>query len=107
MASDFDISEEKELKVFADRTEVLQLKLRILRRNVQKNSESLQGLKTTAERDVLHLQEELKALIENEDEVSVAINPHLHSRPVHPYQLDEVISIFGGVWFTVSLLYYF
>ena len=35
------------------------------------------------------------------------INPHLPSRPVHPYQLDESISNFRGVWFSFSFLFYF
>ena len=37
----------------------------------------------------------------------VFLNPHLPSGPVHPYQLDESISNFRGVWWTLSFLYYF
>ena len=32
--------------------------------------------------------------------VSKNINPHLPSGPVHPYQLEESISNFRGVWCT-------
>ena len=34
-------------------------------------------------------------------------NPHLPSGPVHPYQLDESISNFRGVWCTFPFLLYF
>ena len=37
----------------------------------------------------------------------VDLNPHLPSGPVHPYQLDESISNFRGVWCTFSFLFYF
>ena len=37
----------------------------------------------------------------------ICINPHLPSGPVHPYQLDESISKFRGVWCTFSFLFYF
>ena len=35
------------------------------------------------------------------------INLHLLSGPVHPYQLDESISNFRGVWCTFSFVFYF
>ena len=35
------------------------------------------------------------------------INPQLPSGPVHPYQLEESISNFRGVWHTFSFLFYF
>ena len=35
------------------------------------------------------------------------INPHLPGGLVHPYQLDESISNFRGVWSTFSFLFYF
>ena len=35
------------------------------------------------------------------------INPHLPSRPVHPYQLEESISNFGGVWHTFFIFILF
>ena len=33
---------------------------------------------------------------------SLVMNPHLPSGPVHPYQLDESIPNFRGVWCTFS-----
>ena len=39
--------------------------------------------------------------------LSHVLNPHLPSGPVHPYQLDESISNFRGVWCTFSFLFYF
>ena len=36
-----------------------------------------------------------------------SVNPHLPSEPDHPYQLDESISNFSGVWCTFSFLLYF
>ena len=36
------------------------------------------------------------------DSEKFAFNPHLPSEPVHPYQLDESISNFRGVWCTFS-----
>ena len=35
------------------------------------------------------------------------INPHLPSGPVHPYQMDESISNFRGVWCTFSFFIIF
>ena len=35
------------------------------------------------------------------------INPHLPSGPVHPYQLEESIPKFRGVWHSFSFLFYF
>ena len=35
------------------------------------------------------------------------LNPHLPSGIFHPYQLDESISNFKGVWCTFSFLFYF
>ena len=35
------------------------------------------------------------------------LNPHMPSGPVHPYQFDESISNFRGVWCIFSFLFYF
>ena len=35
------------------------------------------------------------------------LKPNLPSGLLHPYQMDESISSFRGVWFTVSFLFYF
>ena len=35
------------------------------------------------------------------------LNPHSPSGPVHPYQLDESISHFRGVWCPFSFLFHF
>ena len=39
--------------------------------------------------------------------IHFSFNPHLPSGPVHPYQLDESISNFRGVWFSFSFLFHF
>ena len=39
--------------------------------------------------------------------VFMHFNPQLSNGPVHPYQLDESISNFRGVWCTFSFLFYF
>ena len=36
----------------------------------------------------------------------IVFNPHLPSGSIHPYQLDESISNFRGVWCTFSFLFY-
>ena len=35
------------------------------------------------------------------------INPHLPNGPVHPYQLEESISIISGVWHTFFIFILF
>ena len=39
--------------------------------------------------------------------LEILFNPHLPSEPIHPYQLDESISNFRGVWCIFSFLFYF
>ena len=39
--------------------------------------------------------------------ILLCINPHLPSGPVHPYQLEESISNFMGVWCTFSFVFDF
>ena len=44
----------------------------------------------------------------NVSKVNDVFNPYVPSRPVHPYQLDEPISSFMGVWCTFFfILFYF
>ena len=38
---------------------------------------------------------------------NMTINPHLPSGPVHPYQLDESVSNFMGVWCTFPFLFFY
>ena len=37
----------------------------------------------------------------------ISVNPHLPSGHFHPYQMDESISSFWGVWYTVSFFIIF
>ena len=54
-----------------ERTKVLQLKLRLLEKDVQSNVETLKELKSTEDRNVTELQEKIGLLHDTEQEVNI------------------------------------
>ena len=69
-----------------ERTKVLQLKLRLLEKDVQSNVETLKELKSTEDRNVTELQEKIGLLHDTEQEVNIVADS---SRALHLRRRDQ------------------